>query len=227
MQRSNYDHVGRNFGAAVASARASLGLSQRALAAQLAADGLQIDASGLSRLESGTRTPRLDEAVALANALGEHLGSMVSSGISLGAQVKRGVERLESMREQLIDLMEEYNRLRLELAFAADDLLINPHEASTDAGSPENTALQQRVMQLMHDGPVDVALRYELNHGDAPPLDDPRPSTEVAAALATRDRAQGPDESEPHTGAYLASTLYRGSDNTPSDRRRTESATEV
>ncbi|WAC65753.1 helix-turn-helix transcriptional regulator [Agrococcus sp. SL85] len=223
MQQSNYDHVGRNFGAAVAAARSDLGLSQRALAARLVDDGLQIDASGLSRLESGGRTPRLDEAVALANALGTQLSSMLAPGVKLGTQVSRAASRLEAMRDQLIDQMEEYNRLRLELAFAADDLILNPEEADTQT---KGDSMAGRVMSLMNDGPLDVAARYELNHSDAPALDDERDPIELFAAVLRRDRSNEPAAVEPHTGSYLRSTLYRGSDNSALDRERIQTARE-
>lgn len=59
----------REFGARVAEARKQLQLSQRALSDALAKEGVVLDSAALSRIETGQRSPKLEEAVAIAEVL--------------------------------------------------------------------------------------------------------------------------------------------------------------
>lgn len=59
-----------DFARACIVARARAGISQTELAQELAAHGVRIDGSAIARLENGRRNVRLNEAVAIARALG-------------------------------------------------------------------------------------------------------------------------------------------------------------
>lgn len=62
--------VEERFGAEVAERRQVMGLSQKALADRLAEYGLKVDASAISRVETGTRALRISEAIVIAQVLG-------------------------------------------------------------------------------------------------------------------------------------------------------------
>ncbi|PWC04255.1 helix-turn-helix domain-containing protein [Agromyces badenianii] len=67
----------QSFGRAVLSARESRRLTQRQLVDKLAAFGLAIDTSILSRIETGQRSIRLGEALVIANALDVELFALL------------------------------------------------------------------------------------------------------------------------------------------------------
>lgn len=69
MNQSDVGATGQSFAEAVLGGRQRLGLSQRALAQQLADLGVTIDQASIARMESGRREPRLSEAVAIAEFL--------------------------------------------------------------------------------------------------------------------------------------------------------------
>lgn len=70
------------FGSAVAAERARRGWSQRDLAAQLTSAGFPVDASAVSRVESGARSLRLNEAMIVAQVLGEDITYLLHTGSS-------------------------------------------------------------------------------------------------------------------------------------------------
>lgn len=217
VQQPKFALVGPRFGEAVIAARAALSWSQRTLADQLTSVGVNLDASGVSRIENGTRMPRLDEAVAIANVTGMDLQGMLWEPAHPEVQVPRGAQRLERLRESLLRDLAYYNRLRLELALAADDLELDPTTASD---IEDANALVARVESLMIQGPVDLAIAYEESHSDASEQLAGRSSAEAVATIAARDRSIARESVEPHTGAFLDSTLYRGSDNSSVDRHQ-------
>lgn len=61
--------VQTGFSKLVRDARVERGLSQRRLAELLTEEGISIDASGINRIEGGTREPRLSEVRALTSLL--------------------------------------------------------------------------------------------------------------------------------------------------------------
>lgn len=66
-----------DFGRRIADARKRADLSQRWLAEQLGKRGLSLDSAALSRMENGKRSPKLEEAVAIADILGLPLSDML------------------------------------------------------------------------------------------------------------------------------------------------------
>ena len=75
--------VARNFGARIAEARANKGMSQRTLAAVLTDRGFPLDASAISRIESGSRNLRLYEALKISDALGVSLATLLPAVASV------------------------------------------------------------------------------------------------------------------------------------------------
>ncbi len=68
------------FGRRLADARRSAGMSQRALADRLGEHGLSLDSAALSRIETGSRAPKLEEAVILSEVLNVALTRLVPTG---------------------------------------------------------------------------------------------------------------------------------------------------
>lgn len=91
--------------------RTSEGLTQAELAERLAPHlEHSIDASTVARIESGRRSVRLDEAVAIAKALGLRLDEMIPSGYTLEEEAARleqdlaehhaEIDRLDAAKEE-------------------------------------------------------------------------------------------------------------------------------
>lgn len=78
-------------GEAIAEYRVVRGLTQRQFAEMLTAAGMPVDASAVSRIEKGTRSVRLTEAITIANILDVDLGLLVDG-------VRTPEEELKSIR---------------------------------------------------------------------------------------------------------------------------------
>ena len=78
-------------GEAIAEYRIVRGLTQRQFAEMLTAAGMPVDASAVSRIEKGTRSVRLTEAITIANILDVDLGLLVDG-------VRTPEEELKSIR---------------------------------------------------------------------------------------------------------------------------------
>jgi len=92
------------FGQRAKAARDKQGVSQAQLQEQLAERGVMIDSSGITRLESGEREPRLSEALAISEIFGFGLTSLMTP--TPEHDVVRDVRRLmEESRESLLKLL--------------------------------------------------------------------------------------------------------------------------
>jgi len=101
--------------------RKSQKLSYRAFSERLfEMTDVSIDASGLQRIEAGTREPRLSEAIAIAQALGTDLGLMIESDqarsreilgqIVIGLQsVVESIDSLRYSQEDVAGILESIN----------------------------------------------------------------------------------------------------------------------
>lgn len=69
--------IEESVGEAIAEYRTGKGVTQRQLAAKLTAAGMPVDASAVSRIEKGTRSIRLTEAITIANILDVDLDLLV------------------------------------------------------------------------------------------------------------------------------------------------------
>lgn len=97
----------------VAEARRRRGLSQADLAAALTGAGVKIDSSAVSRIESGTRSIGLGEAVVLARVLGGDLNRWVRTNPA--AEVEALREALARADTEAARLAEERRELRRRL----------------------------------------------------------------------------------------------------------------
>lgn len=104
------------FGAAVNHFRLRRGWSQRDLADKLTRLGMPVDASAVSRIEKGTRSVRLTEAMTLADALDVELDSLVF-GSRTPAQEFKGLRReadrsMRSLLENAIEFLETFQEAK-------------------------------------------------------------------------------------------------------------------
>ena len=91
------------FGQRAKAARDKQGVSQAQLQEQLAERGVMIDSSGITRLESGEREPRLSEALAISEIFGFGLTNLMTP--TPENDVVRDVRQLmEESRESLLKL---------------------------------------------------------------------------------------------------------------------------
>ncbi|MBP2455690.1 helix-turn-helix domain-containing protein [Mycolicibacterium lutetiense] len=65
------------FGKRVRAQREGAGFTQRELSENLAELGVKLDTSAITRIENGSREPRLKEAAAIAHALGVSLSALI------------------------------------------------------------------------------------------------------------------------------------------------------
>ena len=91
-------------GAAIESARAAAGLSQRTLQ-----DRTGISQSTLSRILSGKRTPKMTELLLIADATGctvaQLTGTAVADRVQVAARATNGSD-MEGMRQRLLHFIE-------------------------------------------------------------------------------------------------------------------------
>lgn len=88
-----------NFGNELARRRVDRGLSYRGLADLIAErTGVKVDHTGLKRMESGAREPRLDEALAIAEVLDSTVEAMADVRL---APVEEIVREVNSLRNQI------------------------------------------------------------------------------------------------------------------------------
>lgn len=88
--------VEQTFGAEVARLRSLLDMSQRAFATKLTERGMAVDASAVSRIESGARALRLSEALIISDVLNVDI-DMLISGARTDAQEFRSIRRLADL----------------------------------------------------------------------------------------------------------------------------------
>lgn len=96
------------FGAQVRAAREAKGLSQEALATELANAGINVGGqSGMARIEKGARPTRLNEVVAIAQFLQIDISAINADVIELATD-----EEVEAAIEELVDLETKLASLR-------------------------------------------------------------------------------------------------------------------
>ena len=182
-----------HFGNGVAMMRSLAKLSQRDLAEKLTAKGMPVDASAVSRIEKGTRSVRLVEALAIAEALNTDLNWLLGG-------VKTASQEFQAMRRGANSSLRLLVGPMVETAWAVaevqEHLRLNPGLLSelTDAemGPPASVAeygtwMAQRIN------------RWKVEDADFVDLDSQHEADqviEVLIALARRHiglRVQGED----------------------------------
>lgn len=98
-------NLDQRFGASMKALRIERGWSQRDLASQLINKRMPVDASAVSRMESGARSLRLSEAGLVAEALGVTVSDMLSDGVEQAAMninsvIDGAIRSLEQMRQE-------------------------------------------------------------------------------------------------------------------------------
>lgn len=81
--------VEESVGEAIARHRVRSGMTQRQFAAKLTSAGMPVDASAVSRIEKGTRSIRLTEAMTIANVLNVDLDFLVDGVRSPAEELKK------------------------------------------------------------------------------------------------------------------------------------------
>jgi transcriptional regulator with XRE-family HTH domain len=100
------DAVGRNFGERTKAARIAAGMTQVQLQERLQAEfGLNLDTSGITRVEAGTREPRLSEALAIAAILDFGINNLTPTAPELDFYMSRLRELMHQSRETLLTLL--------------------------------------------------------------------------------------------------------------------------
>lgn len=98
------------------SARETAKMTQSQLSALLSERGIEIDPSGIARIERGERSPRLNEAFAIAAILGGSLWSMIEpdrppkTRLQMAAEVGDLQGRLQVIDEELAQVELEEGR---------------------------------------------------------------------------------------------------------------------
>ncbi|WP_157875086.1 helix-turn-helix domain-containing protein [Arthrobacter sp. PAMC 25486] len=122
-----------NFGLAVSMLRNARHLSQRDFASRLTEKGMAVDASAVSRIEKGTRSIRLVEALTIAEVLDVELDFLISGS-------KTPTQEFRTIRKRLDHSLRQ---LREPIAAAAYDLwaadyhLREHPELLTELGDPD------------------------------------------------------------------------------------------
>lgn len=143
-----------HFGACVKQAREQHGFTQQQLADRLRAYGWKVDTSGITRIENGSRDPRISEAQAIATALGIDLADLVpkSSKDLVAAELRRN---LDEARARLIDAAAAYESARDRWSLAvgdedsADDELLNRASRFADAFAQPGNAWRSEARSLI------------------------------------------------------------------------------
>jgi len=114
-------------------------MTQAQLSVELISHSVDIDPSGVARIERGERSPRFNEAVAIAEVLGIHLVAPGDAGALRGMLLQAG----DAERQ----VLEEVTRLNLQLAQIDERLA----EARTSEALARETAaeLRSRKAQIM------------------------------------------------------------------------------
>lgn len=113
--------LGATFGARVKLARERLGITQQQLSDRLRVLGLKVDTSAITRIEGGSRDPRLSEAQAIAHAFGIALLDLIPPPTDELVIANR-LRELSVTEADLGAAVERYEAARQALGAALDEL---------------------------------------------------------------------------------------------------------
>ena len=111
------------FGTSVRLRRQQIGMTQVDLSGELTRLGLRMEPTTVTRLETGKRPVRLEEAVAIAQVLGVGLAELLPEVTVAGAceqvwweraRVQSAVERFDQVQQKLRELVERVGTAGLE-----------------------------------------------------------------------------------------------------------------
>lgn len=138
------------FGRRVRAARERAGWTQQQLADALGRYGLKVDTSAITRIENGSRDPRLSEAESIANAFGLGLAELIPKGDN-GFAVKKLWLELDDAGFELLDAVYEYGVKRRALNEALD-------AASADMSSGESD--EPAIRRILRGEEVDAIREF-------------------------------------------------------------------
>lgn len=168
------------------------GITQAGLAQMLDDLGRPIPVASVAKIESGDRRIDVDDLAAIAEALAIPPTSLIANTASRRVVATVG-ETLEAAKRAEFSLA-DYNRRRLDLAIAADDLW--------QEGDELDDTTRAQMMAVLHVGPLRLAMTYET---DANP--DAQRAVTVEEASAMLDSQTIPNDP---LGTYMDSTRFRG-----------------
>lgn len=129
------EEVLREFGVAVAKARSAHGWSQRVLADRLSQRGLRVDATAVSRIESGSRSLKLGDAIKVADALDVELDALVTrsrSPLDQWFALQRASDRALAALEVPLAHLVQHILTMIDYAAANPDVPINHYSRPED-----------------------------------------------------------------------------------------------
>jgi transcriptional regulator with XRE-family HTH domain len=186
----NEKSVEERFGAEVAQRRQVMGLSQKALADRLSDYGLRVDASAISRVETGTRALRISEALVIAQALGfslEDVADALPPQHDFEQRRERLDKLLDALRSTSQDAADEINGL----AWLIDE---NPGLLRAPGGMVDDAP---QLLESIEGGWTDNLIVASIGTRFATPelRDAARSLLRTVAELAVDDEV-GPDDRE-------------------------------
>src|ERR1700722_4238666 len=109
---SSSEAVGRNFGERAKDALIEAGMTQVQLQERLGAEfGLNLDTSGITRIEAGQREPRLSEALAIAAILDFGINNLTPTAPDLDFYMSHLRELMHESRETLLTLLRSVDQV--------------------------------------------------------------------------------------------------------------------
>lgn len=157
--------VDAEFGKAVARLRTQRAMSQRDLAEALTARGMRVDASAISRIENGSRSVRLAEALTIAGALNEELSALVGGALTPEQEFIYVRRRAQDSARELRSVLQPFMMLHL---WAASLIRDNPEllrSGSQDYFEFEAHRVRESfAMMFGHNEPDEVLGEYVQIH---------------------------------------------------------------
>lgn len=122
-------------GGSIAAMRGMRDLTQRDFAAKLTEAGMPVDASAVSRIEKGTRSVRLAEAVVIASVLDVDLGFLMRGILTPEQELKEARRFIDISRQAAVEPVLDFIRSLVE---ARRLLEANPALLATLGENPED-----------------------------------------------------------------------------------------
>ncbi|WP_221281123.1 helix-turn-helix domain-containing protein [Prescottella equi] len=178
MHQSDVLDVNQQFGAMMRHARTELGWSQRRLADALGEAGMKIDPSAITRIETGQREPRLNEAIVIADLLNLKLTELSWSSTAVFGKyqeemttgmVQARLALLKALRalDTAVEAVTPQASRKIVAAWGAEDLAdvldqvidetaadmrrLNGQDASVVAHGKRDTAMKRKMVAAVVD----------------------------------------------------------------------------
>lgn len=147
-------------------AREAAKLTQQQLSDRMGRFGVKLDTSAITRIEGGTREPRLREAQEIASALGLLLDDLLPSQPT-ELVARKLLNELEDAKFGLVDIVYDYGKARRELIQVLDSL--DQQGISIEHYDAMREATQHRAIADWAEIKADIRRR---THREDPPRDE-------------------------------------------------------